>query len=394
MASLYDVAHFCTWNGYADDMKGYLGIDRASMTNEEFHFPFGANVTYGKEKKTRIQRICETMHAPYVNLHHYELTKGYDPFERVKQLLSLGAKPDIKDADGWSALMECCRNGWRRHKEIAEILIKAGADVNQIWQKTFGPLFLAARNNKMQMVKVLLENGADIHLTADGGSPFDGACMGGSVEMAKFLVSKGAIVTDNAYEMAIHYGHIGVIKYLATLRPAPTNSISYAISNHKEPLINILAKYGGDVNYIDGELTLLESAVMCNKGYVHDLLRAGANPNLTGVPNVMPPISVAIMDGNISTVKILCQYPVDVDLLHRFGGTLITPVHMAINYANFEPGKEYIECLKEVVKKGNLRTQDSDGDTPLEAACIRKNTECVTIIQRELLARKFKKIKK
>jgi len=394
MASLYDVAHFCTWNGYADDMKGYLGIDRASMTNEEFHFPFGANVTYGKEKKTRIQRICETMHAPYVNLRHYELTKEYDPFERAKQLLSLGAKPDIKDADGWSALLQCCRNGWAGHKEIAEILIKAGADVNQIWHKSFGPLFLAARNNNMHIVKMLLENGADIHLTANGGSPFDGACKGGSVEMAKFLVSKGAIVTDNAYEMAIDGGHIGVIKYLATLRPAPTNSISYAIWNHKESLINILAKYGGDVNYIDGELSLLESAVLCKKGYVHDLLRAGANPNLTGLPNVMHPISVAIMDGNISTVKILCQYPVDVDLLHSFGDSLITPVHMAIIYANSKPGKEYIECLKEVVKKGNLRTQDSDGDTPLEAACSRKNTECVTIIQRELLARKFKKIKK
>jgi len=394
MASLYDVAHLCTWNGYADDMKGYLGIDRASMTNQEFHFPFGANVAYGKEKKTRIQRICETMIAPYVNLRHYELTKEYDPFERVKQLLSLGAKPDINDTDGWSALLQCCRNGWAGHKEIAEILIKAGADVNQIWHNSFGPLFLAARNNNMQMVKMLLENGADIHLTANGGSPFDGACKGGSVEMAKFLVSKGAIVTDNAYEMAIDGGHIGVIKYLATLRPAPTNSISYAIWNNKESLINILAKYGGDVNYIDGELSLLESAVLCNKGYVHDLLRAGANPNLTGLPNVMPPISVAVMDGNISTVKILCQYPVDVDLLHRFGDSLITPVHMAIIYANSKPGKEYIECLKEIVKKSNLRTQNSDGDTPLEAACSRKNIECVTIIQRELLARKFKKIKK
>lgn len=394
MATIYDVAHFCSWNGYAEDMKGYLGIDRASMTNQEFHFPFGANVTYGKDKKTRIQRICEMMFARFLNLHQYELAKDYDPVTRVKQLLSLGAKPDIKDTDGWSALLQCCRNGWSGHNEIAEILIKAGADVNQIWNKSFGPLFLAARNNNMNMVKMLLENGADIHLTANGGSPFDGACKGGSVEIAKFLVSKGAIVTDNAYEMAIDGGHIAMIKYLATLRPAPTNSISYAISNHKEALINILAKYGGDVNYSDGELTLLESAVLCNMGYVHELLRAGANPNLTGLPNVMPPISMAIIDGNIKTVKLMCQYSVNVDLLHRFGNSLITPVHMAIIYANSKPGKEYMECLKELIKKSNLRTQDSYGDTPLQAAGDRKDTECVTIIQRELLARKFKKIKK
>jgi len=392
MATLFDVAHFCSWNGYAEDMRGYIGIDKASMTNEEFHFPFGANVTYGEKKKTRIQRICDMMFAGYVNLRQYELAKDYDPVMRVKQLLSLGAKPDIKDTDGWSALLQCCRNGWPGHKEIAEILIKAGADVNQIWNNSFGPLFLAARNNNMHMVKMLLENGADINLRADGGSPFDGACKGGSIEIAKFLVSKGAVVTDNSYEMAIDGGHIAMIKYLGTLRPAPAYSISYAITENKTPLINILAKYGGDVNYIDGERTLLETAVMCDKSYVYDLLKAGANPNITAVHNEFLPISMAIMDGNINMVKLLCQYSVDANLLHSFGDSLVTPIHMAIIYANSnQRKKEYMECLKEIVKKGSLRVRDSYGDTPLKAASSRENIEAVTIIQREFLARKFKK---
>jgi ankyrin repeat protein len=153
-----------------------------------------------------------------------------------------------------------------------------------------------------------------------------------------------------------------------------------------------LAKYGGDVNYIDGERTLLETAVLCDKSYVYDLLKAGANPNITGVHNEILPISIAIMNGNLNMVKLLCRYSVDVNLLHSFGDSLVTPIHMAIIYANSnQEKKEYMECLKEIVKKGNLCVKDSYGDTPLEAASSRENKEAVTIIQRELLARKFKK---
>lgn len=415
MATIYDVAHFCSWNGYAEDMKGYLGIDRASMTNQEFHFPFGANVTYGNDKKTRIQRICEEMTPTYDpnNYYAYEMAKGYNAVERVKQLIEYGAKPDIKDAKGWSALMECSCNGWSGHKDIAEILIKAGADVNQLYQGLYSPLYIAARNKNMHMVKVLIDMRADVNLrgsNSDGvakASPLEGACEGGSIEIIKYLVSKGAQLNNGVYKMAISGGHIGILKYLFTLCPAPADAIWFAMHNehnqHKEnnqhkdnkytgSIIYTLAKYGGDVNYIYDERTLLETAVLMNYNCVHELLRAGANPNVTAMPNEMLPISMAIMDGNIKKVKVLCEYSANVDLLHRFGASFITPVHMAIIYTNAHPTKkEYMECLKELVKKSKLSVQDSDGDTPLEAAVSRGNNDAIIVIKRELLARKFKK---
>lgn len=133
MATLWDVAHLCSWNGYTEDMRNYLGIDKASWTNKEFLFPYGANLVYGPKKKTRIQRICEEMISAYdgKNYYHHCMMRSYDPVARIQQLLADGAKPDIKDAEGWSALLVCCRNGWSDHPRAVKILLDAGADMNQ-----------------------------------------------------------------------------------------------------------------------------------------------------------------------------------------------------------------------------------------------------------------------
>jgi len=386
MPTLYDIAHYVAWNGYAEDMIPYLGVDKASLKNQEFHFPHVVNLRYGELKKTRIQRICENMTPTYdgKNYYKYAMAKGYNPITRIQELLDLGAKP-LPDANFWSALLECCRNAWQRHKEIVEILIKAGADVNQESIDGWTPLYLASYNNNIPIVRVLLANGANVNHKEK--NPLSAAVKMGNLEVMKLLISYGAALTDTLYEDAIDGGHIPVIKYLATILPVPANSISYALEWNIST-IPILAKLGGDVNYVEDGETLIEKNVS-KEEKLRVLLKAGADPNRTGTPNANPPIFECIYYCKSGPVKALCNYA-DVNILcdvHR-NNTISTPLHHAITLVSIHADEERIEMAKILIKKSDLTLKDSHGNTAIEWAKYKELDYLVIPMKRELLRRK------
>jgi len=59
------------------------------------------------------------------------------------------------------------------HKEIAELLITKGADVNAKgeWDRT--PLHAAATNGKKEVAELLIAKGADVNAKSDFGTPLD-----------------------------------------------------------------------------------------------------------------------------------------------------------------------------------------------------------------------------
>jgi ankyrin repeat protein len=387
MLTLYDIAHYVAWNGYAEDMLPYLGVDKAAWTNKEFQFPYVVNFRYGEHKKTRIQRICEKMTPTYDNKNYYKyaMAKDYNPITRIQELLELGAKP-LPDANGWSALLECSRNAWQRHKEIVEILIKAGADVNQE-SNGWTPLFLASYNNNIPIVRVLLANGANVNHKEYEKTPLSAACTMGNLEIVKLLVSNGATLTGKLYEDAIDRGHIPVIKYLATMLPVPADSIAYAL-DWNISTIPILAKLGGDVNYVVNGETLIEQNIS-DEANLRVLLKAGADPNRTGTPNANPPIFECLYHCEPGPVKALCNYA-DVNILcdvHR-NNTISTPLHHVITLVSIHPDEERIEMAKILIKKSDLTLKDSHGNTAIEWAKYKKLDYLVIPMKRELLRRK------
>jgi ankyrin repeat protein len=88
--------------------------------------------------------------------------------EEVRSLLALGADPDsTESADGldgrWTALLLASSGG---HSEIAEALVRAGADVNRRPGGGFDgytPLHLAAGWGHVELAKILLEHGANVN---------------------------------------------------------------------------------------------------------------------------------------------------------------------------------------------------------------------------------------
>jgi len=398
MATLYDAAHFCSWNGYAEDMRSYLGVDKAAWTNKEFWFPYGANLTYGAKKKSRIQRICEEMISGYdgKNYYHHCMMRSYDPVARIKELLADGAKPDIKDVKGWSGLLVCCRNGWTDHLEVIKILLDAGADINQgTVEYGFTPLLLSASNGHLPIVRELLRRGANVNSCSESGTkPLGSAAEHGHLQIVKELIAGGAIVDDEVFKDTIEGGQVAVLKYFLSLgHPLPEDAVLTAVNNNQANIIRTLAKAGANMNFGFP----VHMAVRSN---AHDCLLAlcigGADLNLRDAGGDTA-LTYAILKGNHKDIKTLADYKANINLITDD----MSPLHYAIMlYGIFPEEKEKRRpCVLAMIDAGPDFKLVTWGDTPAKDASNRKMPDIVTLIKRaELKQRsqssKSKKAKK
>ena len=169
----------------------------------------------------------------------------------VKYLLDQGANADIKASDGTTAIWWAERSGdkelvsiletYKKAKEekikkqrlIDEVknnnldevrkLIAKGADVNEKAPDGLTPLLLAARSGYLEIVKVLLEAGASVHIVdwAMKSTPLHKSAYMGHADIIPLLISKGIDINAqgpyNGYT-ALHdatwHAHIEAVKTL------------------------------------------------------------------------------------------------------------------------------------------------------------------------------------
>lgn len=78
-------------------------------------------------------------------------------------------------------------------EEIANILIKNGANINQVDQKGFTPLMSAVENQNLKLVQALLKNNADVNIkNPNGQSSLQLAEKSGNKSIIKLLKQSGA----------------------------------------------------------------------------------------------------------------------------------------------------------------------------------------------------------
>ncbi len=83
------------------------------------------------------------------------------------------------------------------HKEIVELLLEKGANVNAVGQGGSTVLHhaVSAKNCQVEIVKTLIEKGGDVNVADEGGyTPLHCAAFNGHKEIVEFLLEKGAKV--------------------------------------------------------------------------------------------------------------------------------------------------------------------------------------------------------
>lgn len=111
-----------------------------------------------------------------------------------------------------------CQEGYL---DIVKLLVENGADVNFKGYHDFTPIRVAARNGHFEIVKYLAENGAEIDTKAmDGATPLEHAASKGHLEIVQFLIENGANINnkdkDGDFPLgeAAKMGYLDIIQFL------------------------------------------------------------------------------------------------------------------------------------------------------------------------------------
>lgn len=217
-------------------------------------------------------------------------------------------------------------------------------------------LHWAARNNHAEMLKVMIEKGADIHITEDepaeaGNTPLHTACIYGSAEAAKQLLDAGADDTlqnmngETPAHLAVMKKKFGgdlksqerekllkELKHLDMPRndgSTPLMLLQYLDLNTTRELLPLFLDNNADVNRTDNQgntALILNTKNQCYKEVVKELVKAGADVNLAD-HNGNTALYHALKYGNQEVARYLVKKGADYNHSNNQG---VTPMQVAV----------------------------------------------------------------
>jgi ankyrin repeat protein len=176
----------------------------------------------------------------------------FNAAEYTQLLFEIARSPD---QDERSAVYETIQN-------IIRHLIESGADINAV-QNELSPLFVAVGVGHVNATRVLLEAGAKVEGTQRGGTALIFAAMGGHDKIARYLLKAGAgaslnATTSNGFTalmIAAMHGHAQVARVMieAGAKVESKNNIGVtalmlSAQNGHERVARVMLENGADVN--------------------------------------------------------------------------------------------------------------------------------------------------
>ncbi|KAJ7212343.1 ankyrin repeat-containing domain protein [Mycena rebaudengoi] len=281
-------------------------------------------------------------------------------------------------------LYMCSKRGYR---DIANLLLANGADINEKGGKYRTALQAASRQSKTDIVRLLLEHGAEVNAqSGEYGTALQAASWHGTTDIVRLLLEHGAEVNAQVGEYR--------------------NALQAASRGRGTDTARLLLEHGAEVNAQGGEYgNALQAASRCGNTYiVRLLLEHGAEVNAQG-GEYGNALQAASWRGDIDIIRLLLEHGADVNAPGGFFGSALEAAswcygHIDIARLLLEHGAEvnaqggkYGNVLQAASWRGNTDTvrllleHGADVNAPggdfggaLEAASSEGNTEVVRIL--------------
>ena len=264
---------------------------------------------------------------------------GSDRYEAVKFLLEKGANPNEEThPEGITALNMAVRGN---ETKILELLIANGGDISikkhfdddpPNTEPSEGLLSIATINGNKQIAEFLIKNGANPNERDRlNRTPLLMAVNMNEEEIAKLLIWQGANVSAESNYPEDEPGEM----------PSRTPLIM-ATRNGNYKMVKLLLENVADVNYKDEEnRTALHYAAKLGKASIVDLLlKNDADICAMAEDNHHTPLMVATSFGNVDVVKLLLAHGANPFENNSLG-------HSAMDVANESDQKEIVEIFSE-----------------------------------------------
>ena len=203
----------------------------------------------------------------------------------VKRLLAAGADPRVLNHYGVDAMQLAADES---NTELLRLLLKAGANPNSVNPDGETVLHLVARSGNLDAAKLLVNAGAQVDARENfgGQTPLMWATARRHPDLVQFLASKGADV--NARSAVRDYRRVATAESRAKhLDRGGLTPLMYAARENCRECVQILLKHRADVSLPD--------------------------------PAGMPPLFIAMMNGNWDIAKRLIEAGSDVNQWDIFG---------------------------------------------------------------------------
>ena len=203
-----------------------------------------------------------------------------------------------EDINQKTALMLACE-GEHKDKDIVRLLIDNGADVDAKDDNGKTALILATMGGRTDMVDLLIKADADMDAKSNyGNTAMMMACDRGDTDIVRLLIDNGADMDakDNhgytAMMIAIEMGYsshkdiLSLLVYNGADVDAKDNdgstALMSAVSNGQTEIVDLLLNDGADVNAADsdGQTALMFACEEEHKDIVRLLIEKGADPTL------------------------------------------------------------------------------------------------------------------
>jgi len=217
------------------------------------------------------------------------------------------------------------------------------------------PLLAAVRVGNFELIKLLVNKGADVNLHGHSNeTALMAAAKHGDINMVRFLIKKGAKVKSlvkywgSAMSVASNEGHIEIVKYLhsngadidSRVAHVGTPLIEAAENGHVE-IVKFLINNGADVNKKEAHIgtPLICAAKGGQLDVVKCLIEKGADLS-DGVAHVGTPLIEAAQNNHLEVVKYLIAKGADINQSIAHVGT---PLITATESRNWEVTTYLIE---------------------------------------------------